>query len=234
MLSHSPRTHSSARQLSPSLLPINLGQMVLNKISSRLCPKWPTLSLHLPLPFFLPLELFPSHGHCPYLFLLVMICWGIGNHGKVKGRADFSLLTSLTERTYAYHPCVSSWEDWILHFSQWLGFSPCLPTEVPSSSSDGSSCPPIPDSLDEGEKGRKQTVTFTWFFFADRGHGQHHVSFCVSGFTGLSVLWSVIFTPTMGSDTRYNAGIRLLPPLAFAKSPCPLEMIRMPTVLAFK
>lgn len=108
MLLHSPRTHSSAQQLSPSLLPINLGQVVLNKISSCLCPKWPTLSLHLPLPFFLPLELFPSHGHRPYLFLLVMICWGIGNHGKMKGRADFSLLTSLTERTYAYHPCMSS------------------------------------------------------------------------------------------------------------------------------
>lgn len=162
MLSHSSRI--SAQQLSLSLLPINLGQVVLNKVSSCLGPKWSTLSLHLPFPFLLPLELFPSRGHSPYLFLLVMICWGIGKHGKMKGRANFSFLTSLTKRTYAYHPCVSSREDWILHFSQWLGFFPCLPLEAPSCSIDGSSCPPIPDSLDEGEKGRKQTVTFTWFF----------------------------------------------------------------------
>lgn len=57
--------HSSAQQLSPSLLPINVGRVVLNKISSCLGPKWSTLSLHLPLLFILPLELFPSRGHSP-------------------------------------------------------------------------------------------------------------------------------------------------------------------------
>lgn len=143
-----------------------------------------------------------------------------------------SLLPLPKGHTLITRACLLERTEFFTSASGWA--SPCLPTEVPSSSSDGSSCPPIPYSLDEGEKGRKQTVTFTWFFFADRGHGQHRVSFCVSGFTGLSVLWSVIFTPTMGSDTRYNAGIRLLPPLAFAKSPCPLEMIKMPTVLTFK
>lgn len=88
-------------------------------------------------------------------------------HGKNETENKF-LIPFLTNRTYAYHPCVSSWGDRVLHFSQWLGFSPWLPIEAPSSSIDGSPCPPFPGSLGGEEKGRKQAVTFEWYFLLTR------------------------------------------------------------------